>query len=200
LWAIWVNSIPNDGSVVHHAMLVATDEFQAATFNSLHGFYRVSVACLRAALEQMTIGVDCELRADKVEQELWLEGKGELLFGRACDTLQRQFLRTGLRQLFQQDDGKHKPGWLRALHDALSDYAHARPGFEALQLWEGSNGPIYVKSAFLWNVKMWLFTYVSCIFLVKIVGRSNTRPALILADPRIAEIVQLKSIADFLWP
>src|SRR5260370_27921772 len=88
LWGEWILGIPADSGAVHHASLVATDGFQAATFNSLHGFYSVAAACLRSTLEQMVIGVECDLRGDKAEEERWLEGKTALLFGRACENLQ----------------------------------------------------------------------------------------------------------------
>jgi len=200
LWGEWVRLIPTDGSVVQRAMLVATDEFQAATFNSLHGYYRISAASLRAALEQMAIAADCELRGDQVEQKSWLEGTGELLFGKASDNLQNRFRQTRLRFMFQQDDGKNQAGWVRALHDALSNYAHARPGFDALRMWEGSNGPIYVKSAFLWTAKMWLFTYTSCVILLKLMRPQTPKLNDVFAERRITEIRQLVSVAKFLWP
>lgn len=199
LWGEWVQVIPTDDGVVHHASLVATDEFQAATFNSLHGFYRVSVACLRSALEQMTIAVDCAQRGDQAEGEGWLQGRTELLFGRACDTLQNRFQKTRLRRIFQQNDGKHEAGFLRELHDALSNYSHARPGSDALHLWEGSNGPIYVGSAFLWTVKMWLFTYAICAILLKIARPETPKAGNIFTQHQVAEIPQLVSASKFLW-
>lgn len=38
--------MPIEDGAVHRASLVVADEFQAATFNSLHGFYRVAADCL----------------------------------------------------------------------------------------------------------------------------------------------------------
>jgi len=157
---------PGDGPI-HRASLVATDEFQASIFNSLHGFYRVAVDCLRSALEQMTIAADCELRNNETEMRAWLEGEEQLFFGKACDSFQGRYKTTRLRRIFQQDDGKSEAGWIRELHEALSNYSHSRPGFDALQMWKGSNGPIYMNAAFLWNVKMWLFTYAICVILLK---------------------------------
>jgi hypothetical protein len=199
LWGDWMEKIPIDNGAVHRASLVATDEFQAAMFNALHGFYRVAADCLRSALEQMTIAVDCQLRGDNAETKAWLEGDVLLLFGRACDDLQGRYKKSRLRRIFQQDDGKNDAGWLRGLHQALSDYSHARPGFDALKMWEGSNGPIYVKSAFLWNVKMWLFTYATCVILLRVAYPATPNVGGIFAQKLVADIGVLRKASDFLW-
>lgn len=72
--------------------------------------------------------------------------------------------------------------------------------FYAIKLWEGSNGPIYTRAAFLWNVQMWLFTYAFCILLLSIARPSTTKPSTIFADPRIAGVPRLIQFAEFLWP
>ena len=200
LWGYWVEAVPAANGAIHRASLVATDEFQAATFNSLHGFYRVAADCLRSALEQMTIAADCELRGNDIEMQAWLEGKEQLLFGKACDNFQGRYKATRLRRIFQQDDGKSDVGWIRGLHGALSDYSHSRPGFDALHMWEGSNGPIYVKSAFLWNFKMWLFTYATCVILLKLACSSTPRIGHIFAQRLVCDVDVLKNASEFLWP
>jgi len=199
LWCDWVEFILPAEGAVNRASLIATDEFQAATFNSLHGFYRVAADCLRSAVEQMTIAVDCTLRGDAAETQEWLEGKERLFFGKACDGLQSRFMATRLRRLFQQDDGKNQEGWIRVFHRALSDYSHARPGFDALHMWEGSNGPIYVTSAFLWSVKMWLFAYATCVILLRLASPSTPKIGDIFAQRFVSEVAVLRKASEFLW-
>ena len=41
-------------------MVVAGEDFDAALFTLLHGFYRPAVGCARNALELVTIGCACE--------------------------------------------------------------------------------------------------------------------------------------------
>jgi hypothetical protein len=49
-----IKAMSADDSAVHYARLIATDEFQAATFNCLHRFYGVAVNCLQCALFQFS--------------------------------------------------------------------------------------------------------------------------------------------------
>lgn len=200
LWGSWVEVVPIEkGGVVKHACLIATDEFQASTFNALHGYYRVAADCLRSVIEQMTIAVEYQLRhSDKQAVEL-LSGEELPRFGAACDSLQSRFSKTRLRNIFQQDDGKRAPGWIRGLHDALSNYTHSRQGFDAMGLWQGSNGPIYVKSAFKWVVKMWLFTYASCVILLRITDPSTPQVGDIFSNEVLREITVVGKAAEFLW-
>lgn len=204
LWGKWVEAIPTEEVPpskrgVHRACLVATDEFQAATFNALHGFYRIVADSLRSAVEQMTIGVELDLRGNAAETVEWLNGTQILLFGNACDSLQTRFKPTRLRRLFQQGDGRNEEGWIRAFHRALSDYSHARPGFDALHMWEGSNGPIYVNSAFVWSMKMWLFAYATCVILLKVAHPETPRIGDIFSRRFVSEEKILKNAAQFLW-
>ncbi|MHB8413475.1 MAG: hypothetical protein ACYDDI_16230 [Candidatus Acidiferrales bacterium] len=204
LWGRWVETlqmedVPPSKQGVHRASLVATDEFQAATFNALHGFYRVVADSLRSAVEQMAIGVDLELRGNDAETQAWLDGKEQLFFGSACDSLQNRFKATRLRRLFQQDDGRNEKGWIRYFHRALSDYSHARPGFDALRMWEGSNGPIYVESAFLWSMRMWLFAYATCVILLKLARPEIPKIGDIFSRRFVSEVKVLKNASEFLW-
>lgn len=200
LWGSWVAVLPIEkGGVVKHACLIATDEFQASTFNALHGYYRVAAACLRSAIEQMTIAVDCQLCAGGEDDHILSENTSLPAFGTACEDLQARYKKTRLRKIFQQDDGKQAAGWIRGLHEALSDWTHSKPGFDAVQLWEGSNGPIYVRSAFRWVVKMWLFTYASCVILLRIAKPSTPEIGNVFSHEEVAKVDVLESAAAFLW-
>jgi hypothetical protein len=200
LWGCWVEILPIEkGGVVKHACLIATDEFQASTFNALHGYYRVAAGCLRSVIEQMTIAVDCQLCGSEHEDRTLLDNENLPPFGAACDDLQTRYKKTRLRKIFQQDDGKQVAGWIRGLHQALSDWTHSKPGFDAIKLWEGSNGPIYVHSAFLWVVKMWLFTYASSVILLRIAKPSTPQVGNIFSNEVVANVKILGIAAEFLW-
>jgi hypothetical protein len=56
LWGAWVESFGNIQDWMFPVMLDAGDDFQAATCTALTGFYRLSIAALRSALELITIG------------------------------------------------------------------------------------------------------------------------------------------------
>lgn len=169
-----------------YGMLSASDEFQAATFNALVGYYRVAIGCLRSGLESITIATYCQVRGAKQEFAEWQQGNHEIRFGKACDTLMKAtyvqpldaalFMHCGT-DLFGQGQGQRKKGWVRDLYSDLSNYSHSRPGFEAADMWGGSNGPIYEKSAFEWTYRLWLQTLGTCFVLVKL-----ARPATALTD------------------
>lgn len=199
LWGEWVSFLPLQRSAIHRASLVTTDELQASIFNSLHGFYRVAADTLRSVIEQMTIATYCELGGDAEKTKAWLGGTESLAFGKACDSLQSLYSKGPLRRIFQQDDGKNEAGWTRRLHSALSEYSHGRPGFDAAHMWEGSNGPIYVKSAFLWNLKMWLFTYATCVLLLKLVRADTPMIGNIFEQRFVSEINILRKASQVLW-
>ena len=66
-------------------------------------------------------------------------------------------------------------------------------------MWEGSNGPIYVKSAFLWSVKMWLFAYATCVILLKLTRPDLAKVGDIFSRPYVCDIKVLKNASDLLW-
>ena len=204
LWGWWVETLPTKHveapkQAVYRACLTATDEFQAATFNALHGFYRVVADSLRSAVEQMTIGVNLELEGDAANIGAWLDGKQQFLFNGACVSLQKRFKANRLRLLFQQKDGKNEKGWVRSLHKELSEYSHARPGFDALHLWKGSNGPVYVNSAFQWSVRKWLLSYATCVILLKLVRPELPQVGEIFSRDAVFEEKALRRAAESLW-
>lgn len=206
LWGCWVESlepgnvVPASKKAVHRACLVATVEFEAATFNALHGFYRVVADSLRSAVEQMTIATNVELSGKDADVKSWLDGTQQLFFGASCDSLQNRFPEARLRSLFQQEDGRSEEGWIRSFHRALSDYSHGRPTFDALEMWEGSNGPIYVESAFLWCAKMWLYAYAACVTLLKLTRPELGKTGNIFDKTPVSEDGVLCGASHLLWP
>jgi len=65
----------------------ATDEFQAATYAALVGFYRVAFSALRNVLEQVTIAVQVTLSNDAKSFRDWRNGEERIKFGWAADML-----------------------------------------------------------------------------------------------------------------
>lgn len=61
LWEAWIESRGGVNGSLAIAMLDAGDEFQSATYAALTGFYRLSIAALRSALELVAIGTWAEV-------------------------------------------------------------------------------------------------------------------------------------------
>jgi hypothetical protein len=161
-------------------MLDAGDDFQAATYNSMIGFYRLSVAALRSALELTTIGTWAQFCGKQQEFRSWRSGRFPLSFGQACDGLcgSTPDLRTHLRDLvesslFDQKTVDDEGGFARIIFSALSEFSHSRPGYSDSDM-RKSNGPIYVKSAF--NHVAWMqFETLGLCFVLLLIARPKQR-------------------------
>jgi hypothetical protein len=182
LGSLWVEAIdlPKNGETYENdmtlaPMLTASEEFDAATFTALHGFYRPSIGCARNAPEVVTAGCACQTLKLHEELKAWQDGSDEFGFGRACDLLinaeslreLRRLLADRLHDsLFDQGprDGR---GWVRRLYDQLSNYVHSRPGFTSGDLWR-SNGPVYDTAAFQLCFDIQIETFAACYLLTKI--------------------------------
>jgi hypothetical protein len=173
LWGLWIQATPTEDKLWRVPLLDAADEFQAATFNLLHGFYRQAIACLRSALE--TAAVASALigagRADELSE--WQNGSKEIGFKAAREQLASlpriQAVETavaaasatrGLPSLSGPD------GWTGRLYWELCKYTHSRPGHTTASLWQGSNGPIYVPESVEYAVKLWRFVFATCCVLL----------------------------------
>lgn len=150
-------------SPITHCALTAIDEIQASIYNALVGFYRLSFSSLRNVTEQMTIGLYLELAGNQKAFLNWLGGNQELKFGWAADSLEsngnvkrieQNLISTMGDSLFKQKAQKNKAGFARRLFTELSQFTHGGPAFTNGDLWEGSNGPIFVSKSFeRWSVK-----------------------------------------------
>src|SRR5208337_1205581 len=87
LWAGWIESVGDVQDCLFDVMLDAGDDFQAATYNALMGYYRFSMSGLRSALELVTIGVWAQVSGKNQEFQKWREGKEPISFGKARDGL-----------------------------------------------------------------------------------------------------------------
>ncbi len=131
----------------------AADEFQAATYCALVGYYRVAFSCLRNVLEQMTIGARLAISSDPKSFADWRNGEDTIKFGWAADTLpkspevvalERHLKAATADSLFAQAP----KGLARRLFVQLSKYTHGAAGFTDADS-RKSNGPIFVAETFL---------------------------------------------------
>jgi len=185
LWGAWIEAIgesvgSDEEDPLYGTILDAADEFKAATFNSLHGYYRTSVSCLRNALELIAIGACCQVCNREEEYKLWRAGKIEIRFGKACDilgktetarTLELHLSNTLKDSIFGQKKGSYPGGSARRLYSRLSDYSHSRPGFTQFEMWN-STGPVYSYDAFIETTQLHFETCLLCFTLTKL-GRSD---------------------------
>lgn len=195
LWGAWIDCVGEKQDCMFAVMLEAGDDFQAATYNALIGFYRLSVAALRSALELTTIGTWAQFCGKQKEFRSWRSGKLPHSFGQACDGLcgSTPFLRSYLRQsgegsLFDQKTPNDEGGIARRIFSALSEFSHSRPGYSDSDM-RKSNGPIYVASAFKHVAWMQFETLGLCFVLLLI-----ARPTQVLPEPAIELFRDVKRV------
>ena len=172
-WTVWVFAMDSVEGPIGEAMLDAADEFRAATFNVLHGYYRQACGCLRNALEVITTAAASQVsgRADVLGK--WQQG--ELGFGSACDVLQSapslDSLRKGLAKdpgdsMFDQKTKASSGGWARRLYSTLSGFEHSSPTCRNGDMWQ-SNGPVFAPRAFRETASVFIEVSSLCFLLVK---------------------------------
>ena len=151
-WAGWVHSIPEEPSqsaFMFEPALDASDEFQAAPFAAMHGWYRQATAGLRNAVEAMVCGAAFAVGDDTRRYAEWRAGTQEPRFGNAVDRLaaDRELAtldaRLGGAGLF----GRNPNGIARETYQKLCRYAHSRAGHTNYDIWQ-SNGPVFIWKAF----------------------------------------------------
>ena len=197
LTGAWIEAIGENQDCLFESMLDSFDEFEAVTFNSLHGFYRQAIGSLRNALELVTIGAYCQVCTESTKFAQWRSGQIEISFRSACDGLSGttavQLLNSHLRgivgdSIFDQKNKTYAGGWARRLYSELSNYVHSRPDFTNADMW-ASNGPVYEPKAFELTVEMLLQVYTLCYILVKV-----GRPSFVLPIP-CKELFKLGTLA-----
>lgn len=175
LWEVWITAISDSPNPLATALISATDEFQAAIFTLLHGFYTQSIGCARTALELVTAGCACEICGLSRESELWCRGESKIGFGWACDRLSNsdqskaicmKLAEAGYGSLFDQRTPNRAEGWFRSLYAEFSKFSHSRPQFNNSDLWE-SNGPVYAEDAFRCSSAIQRATYAGCYIISK---------------------------------
>jgi hypothetical protein len=156
-WAALIDCLALRRDPVEDATLDVADEFHAATYNSLHGYYRQAFGCLRNALETMAIATYCQVTKQRALYRQREAGKARIEFGKACDGLVNVPRLVNLRRRLkgELDDSIFDPkkggvdegGWARRLYSDLSEYEHSRPNFRNADMWQ-SNGPVFSPKDF----------------------------------------------------
>jgi len=180
LWGAWIESFGNKHDCMFPVMLDAADDFQAATYNAMTGYYRLSVAALRSALELTAIGAWAQACKKQPDFNLWRAGKCEISFGKTCDGLigatavLRQHLYSTINDgLFDHKSAGTGGGFARRIYGGISEFSHARPGHTDGDM-RKSNGPIYVRSAF--NHVAWIqCEIVGLCFVLLLIARPKQR-------------------------
>lgn len=183
----WIDAIDIETvDYLNVIMMDCLDEFYAAVFNGIHGYYRQAIASMRNAVELCCIGAHCQLNALESDFADWRAGRKEVKFGHACDMLRQAapvstletYLESRIKDsLFRQKSPTGPGGWVRRLYAELSDYLHSRPRFSNADLWQ-SNGPIFVPKAFGFAAEFIFETSALCFLIVKM-----GRPGMELPEP-----------------
>lgn len=184
----WLLHCDGEDTVMGPVMLDAHDDFDAAAYNTIVGYYRLSISAMRSALELVTVGTWAQVCGKKREFKQWQKGKIELGLGRACDGLigSTSSLNDQLRAKvndtpFDQRALRSKGGFVRRLFGDISDYSHSRPGFTDFSM-QQSNGPVYREDAFKFCI--WLETEVlALLFVLLLVAKPGIR-----LNPIVAEL------------
>ncbi len=151
----------------------AGDEFQAAVYAALVGFYRVAFSCLRNVIEQATIATQLALSKNRNDFLDWKNGEPKINFGWAADRLSKnpdvtalelQLKATTEDSLFNQSP----KGVARRLFAEVSKYTHGASGFTDADF-RKSNGPIFVPDAFMSWYAMATKTYALALHELKLV-------------------------------
>lgn len=173
LWGDWITSVGDvdNQDELYGCMLDATDCFQSATFDLLHGYYRSALSNLRAALELVMIGSYGNLRPGDSDYVEWKEGETD------------RFGFTKCRRRTHEVLSGHPAQWMldntsfpAATFQDLCGFTHSRPNSTDGALWS-SNGPIYTSEGFTLAFRMSLRIYAICYLLVRI-----ARPCSVLPD------------------
>lgn len=150
----------------------AADEFQAAIYCALVGYYRVAFSCLRNVLEQMTIGARLALVPDTNFFRDWRNGSEKIGLGWAADTIRTnaeiRALEKHLHKSISDSLFDQAPkGFVRRLFAELSKYTHGSAGFADADFRQ-SNGPIFVAETFItWSTAV-LKTYIVVLHELKL--------------------------------
>lgn len=189
----WLDHCDGSDPVMGAVMLDAHDDFDAAVFNAIVGYYRLSNSAMRSALELITIGTWAQTCSRRKEFQRWEKGKSELSLGRACDgligptsSLNDELRRRVKDSLFDQRTPRSKAGWARRLFGEISDFSHSRPGFTDFSMRQ-SNGPVYREPAF--RRSMWLqVETMALLFILMLIAKPGTR-----FSPTVAALLGNKS-------
>jgi len=185
IWAESIEMLSKIDDSWFHIILDTADNFQAAIFNALCGYYKVANSCLRIAVENMAIGTYLQLERNVEDTKKWQNGSLSISFAKACDGLIKSkgtksfedYLHTEHKySFFQQRKKDRMEGFVRRLFGELSNFSHANPKYSDGIMWDGSNGPIFVKRSFGNVYSQYLNVAFSLFILTKINRPEYKRP------------------------
>lgn len=161
------------------AYLDAYDEFEAAPFVAAHGWYRQATAGLRNALEVMAHATRYAIRGEPAKYQAWRDGTADApKFGNSVDLMRDDQATAAIEGTLPGNAlfGANPDGVMRDLYDQLCRYAHGHPGHTNADIWEGSNGPIFVPDAFTQFWDDFRDTFLACFILLKLAYPALQRP------------------------
>jgi hypothetical protein len=168
----WIHATPTqpgDAAFMFEPAMDASDEFQAAPFIAMHGWYRQATAGLRNALEGMACAAALAVRNDSTRYADWRAGRYEPKFGNAVEllaadpTLAAVDRRLGRPGLFD----RRPDGVAQETYNKLCRYAHSRAGHTNYDIWQ-SNGPVFIGRGFTQFWMDYCDTIALCWVLLKI--------------------------------
>ncbi|WEY41539.1 hypothetical protein [Paraburkholderia sp. SUR17] len=177
LWGGWVESFPRR-SIIVDAMLDCADDFSAALFNLVHGYYKQAIGALRNALETTVLACECSLSGSADTWHAWQSGE-EIAFRKTLPKLAATAKFTELEArvrlltgggLFPEAENKDGIAWVRNLYQRLSNFSHARGDSTNGVLWQ-SNGPVYSEQGMRTSCHLYLETYALLVLLLKVTWR-----------------------------
>jgi hypothetical protein len=171
LWGDWITAVgdPDAPDELFSCMLDATDCFQCANFNFLHGFYRAALAELRTALELLVIGMYGTLNPMDRDYLEWKQGTGDLNFVRCRRRLAANLRKEQVKWMFEEG------GVLATAYQTLCNYSHSRPDASDSALWQ-SNGPVYKAEAIKLTFLTALSVYALCYLLIRLARPNFAMP------------------------
>jgi hypothetical protein len=172
-------------------------EWQACTFEGLHGFYRQAISTLRAALERTIIALRYQDAPSDPHFKNWLQGQELLPFQPVCDqlvgsnptvgALNEHLTKNGcMRFVWRKEKNAPPEGWVGRLYADLCHYSHCRPKHASGDLWKGP-GPVYDPKAFKLTDRFYRETSALCWFIAKIARPSLALPEAVAAIVASAE-------------
>jgi hypothetical protein len=160
---------PKDSDYMFEPGLDVGEDFEAALFVAVHGWYRQALGTLRSAIETMTIAASFAVRQDESRYREWRDGKREPKFGNGRDLLAQAALLKPAEQAIGGAGlfGRTPAGVLQVIYEELCPYVHAQANATNGAIWQ-SNGPVYVEEAFAEFGEAYKDTLAMCYLLLKI--------------------------------
>lgn len=178
LWADWLKRLVSERSdpMLASAMLDASDDFSASTFNLMHGYYKQSIGALRSAVEVVMLGATCTLhkrhplhRAKWNPEKSWQDWKndsGRTDFNLICNQLDSWAARS--QDAVRSLEASNLSDSSRGLYARLNRFNHARSSSSNVTLWGGSNGPVFDLNAFREASELQITTYCVLYRLIRL--------------------------------